>query len=880
MERLNIKNLISEKMKSKPTYGRLKPTSSFRNANFMNLHLEDADVEDIPPKVKSPSVNKEPPENKAYQSIGSHYKLEVLSPLDQSINGAQDAFPAQRNGGFNQLAVDFLAGFATFFIVGVMCISMATTIFSIESLQPHLGSGINMAALGVFVSGVALILLSKVPFMIGSPDLFLCPFFSVMANAMLQINDQESQRATFFATLIVATTLTGLCLVLSGEFKLLRFSEFIPYPVVCGLLAGIGVLLIEMGIKLALPVLTLDCVLGFLPGLVYGIIDSFFKLQGLTPTKGLLPLTMVSILLFYAVVFFLGLDRTYLEGNNFLFSSSVVADAHFTALWPSITEFSLIDWNAVLSCSETILVMIILVVLKASLMWPGCEKLFEVELNHAGELSSLGWANLIGGACGSFGATPILSTMVMVQQMGGTVLRPVCIHLAFMAIFYFMSFEIVAYIPKFIFVGLLLSQGYALVHSWMILPFQRIPRVEWLIIIIINGFFLLIGMLPAVAIGAGFSVVLFAYHFYAVGCLKGDGTGLTIRSGIDRTQEEQQWLDSNGDCIRVLELQGYMFFGNASQLFAHVRSIFQENGDTDLSIPRFLVLDLPLMLGVDASAVDAFIRITKLAKDNRCRVFIAGANKTVKRYLRKKGSLLTDSRYVRFFWDMDEALGVCEDTVLRDVVDRIEQEWVALEGKSVQERFKYTLEKASKTFNYDTSSLEKLCPFVTAFDLNPGDILFNQTHGTKINYKKEGLYFIEHGFITVQRDPQQSITVKSKIEFLKKERNLARIQARNFRLTRLGAGYCIGSLELCSGHRSLGTYRADTICRVYFLPFQKVLELEESDPVTVLNLYKLLSRIISHGYDRTKEKLANVTDTMYGAPVLCPNRGRTLSGGQ
>jgi len=858
----------------------------------MNLLHDDSENIPKPRKLSQevPGYDSVKTENKAIMTpkkrVGffgdmdnSHYKFEILPNLEdiEEFPDADSEFEQEKNW-LNQFAIDFLAGFATFFVVGVMCISMATTIFCTDVLKPHLGSGINMAALGVFMSGLYLAFRSKVPYMIGSPDLFLCPFFQLMAESMKVIEDEDAQRATFFATVIVATLLTGTALILSGKFQLLRFSEFVPYPVVCGLLAGIGVLLIRMGLQLAVQNLNIDGLICLLPGLGFGVMDSLFKLYGVAPTKGTLPLTVGSVILFYIVVNVMQLPRSFLEDHNYVYLSEQVSDAHFTALLPIVKQFGRIDWGTLVSCWNTTLVMIILVVLKASLMWPGCEKLFDIELNHADELSTLGWANLLGGAVGSFGATPILATMVMNQKMGGSLYCPGAIHLAFMAFFYFYSFEVVAFIPKFVFVGLLLSQGYCLVHSWLVLPFNRIPRQEWSVIIIINCFFLLIGMLPAVAIGAGFSVILFAYHFYAVGVLKSDGTGLTIRSGIDRSREEQEWLDTNGDCIRILQLQGFMFFGNSSQLYAHIRSIFQGSTADGLPVPKFLILDLPMMLGVDASAVDAFLRITKIAEEHHCRVFLSGSSKLVKRYL-VKGASMPKNNQMRFFWDMDEALGVCEDTLLKDVVQRQEREGSSLHEKSTEYRFVYTMKKAGEKFNFDTSSMEDLSNYVTAIDLGPGDILFNQNHGSKIDYQKEGLYFIEHGFVTVQRDPTQTMSHRSKLSYLKSERNLARIRARNFRLTRLGPGYCIGSLELCSGYRSLGTYRADTQCRVYYLPFSKILELEETQPLLILHLYKLLGRMISYGYDKTKEKLANVTDTMYG--VATPSQKtlvRTLSG--
>jgi CRP-like cAMP-binding protein len=162
--------------------------------------------------------------------------------------------------------------------------------------------------------------------------------------------------------------------------------------------------------------------------------------------------------------------------------------------------------------------------------------------------------------------------------------------------------------------------------------------------------------------------------------------------------------------------------------------------------------------------------------------------------------------------------------------------------------------------------------------LQKGEVLMSQNQGEaisglqspggKINaFDRVGLFFIESGFITVERDPQQS--TRGRLQEQKEaheSRQLARVMARTFRLMRLGPGWVIGAEEITSGYRSIGIFCADSPCVLHFLSFAAIKRAEKQDPMLVLTLFKLLGRLISERYDRSKEQLSNMMDTVYTRP--------------
>ena len=79
---------------------------------------------------------------------------------------------------------------------------------------------------------------------------------------------------------------------------------------------------------------------------------------------------------------------------------------------------------------------------------------------------------------------------------------------------------------------------------------------------------------------------------------------------------------------------------------------------------------------------------------------------------------------------------------------------------------------------------------------------------------------------------------------------------REFRLARYGPGYVVGYLEYITGLPSPGHILAVTNCRLHFLPFEFMDDIEIESPLVLMHLYKLLARIIASRYDSATEQLS------------------------
>ena len=178
-------------------------------------------------------------------------------------------------------------------------------------------------------------------------------------------------------------------------------------------------------------------------------------------------------------------------------------------------------------------------------------------------------------------------------------------------------------------------------------------------------------LLSAVFLGIGFSTLIFVAAFFRSGVVKYVANGKCINSTIERPFRASEWLNENGDLIQVLCLQNYLFFGNATSVYTYICASFESHGDEDENNkrkPEYLILDLTLVTGMDTSTVDVFMDIKNFCSQNKCKLMMAGMSPNLRSIL-ALGGFKPDTgerskRQLRFFPNLDSALGKAEDMLL------------------------------------------------------------------------------------------------------------------------------------------------------------------------------------------------------------------------
>ena len=232
------------------------------------------------------------------------------------------------------------------------------------------------------------------------------------------------------------------------------------------------------------------------------------------------------------------------------------------------------------------------------------------------------------------------------------------------------------YVPKAAFSCLIVLASLDMFITWMYRSYKKTKeKSEWLVAPLIVVFASLVGLLNAVFLGIAFSTLIFVASFFRSGVVKFLASGLTVRSTIERSIGCASWLDEYGDLVQILVLQNYLFFGNSSSILSYIGSMFEETDDQELEydlppLPKYIIMDLTLVTGMDTSSVDVFVDMRDICARHGCKLFVAGASGRVRDTLAlgnfKPERGHRSERRVRFFVDLDTALGKAEDTLLDD----------------------------------------------------------------------------------------------------------------------------------------------------------------------------------------------------------------------
>ena len=247
-----------------------------------------------------------------------------------------------------------------------------------------------------------------------------------------------------------------------------------------------------------------------------------------------------------------------------------------------------------------------------------------------------------------------------------------------LAIFYFTEFGIVGYLPKITFSSLLFVSSVEMIETWFFNSYKKsATKSEWIVTPIIVVFTFLVGSLQSVALGLAISTFLFVGTLNKHGVVKFIANGLTVHSVTERNAEDAAWLDQNGDLIQLLVLQSYIFFGNANSCLGYVNSMFEDVPEKIAKrlsfplppLPKYLIIDMTMVSGIDTSSIDVFGEIIQLCFRHQCQVYMTGLTPALKKNLslgdmKPSQDKNSANSTLRFLPEMESALCKAEDGLL------------------------------------------------------------------------------------------------------------------------------------------------------------------------------------------------------------------------
>ncbi|MDD9983260.1 MAG: SulP family inorganic anion transporter [Gammaproteobacteria bacterium] len=539
-------------------------------------------------------------------------------------------------------------------------VSMAALIFS-GPLAPFLPQGIGLMLFGTFAICLVIALTGSYRGTISSHP--TAPVMVLGAIGAALTLEGDALFMTMVAIVIISTATVAACFLLIGHFRLANLIRFVPYSVVCGVLAGTGgscflAALAIMGLAPdlhTLPSLLEPTVLwNWGPGVAYGL--GLFILTKRWNNVMILPASFVfAAALYHASLPFLDISGEEAEAAGLLFAGMLEGN-----LWPAFQPGDLahVDWAAVAQQIPQMVALVLVTLLCAVIYFSSFELATGRELEWNREFRAAGHASVIAGLGGSPAGCMSFPTSILSHQLKtDTRLTGVATALVAGSLL-FTGDAFVKLIPVPLLGGILLFFGIGMLEEWLVRSRKRLPRLGYAVLVLIFVTITFLGFPEGVGIGIAITTVLFAVRLGRVDSVEAEFTARERPSRRTRSIAERALLLAEGGRVQAYRLRGYIFFGSAYSVVERLKQSLP--GDPP---PVCILLDFGAVSGVDFSTVNTLCGFIRAAHDAGVRVALSAAPENCRVGLERN---LPAPVYAGLLFeaDADHAMERCEDLVI------------------------------------------------------------------------------------------------------------------------------------------------------------------------------------------------------------------------
>ncbi|KAI9457395.1 sulfate transporter family-domain-containing protein [Russula earlei] len=628
----------------------------------------------------------------------------------------------------------------------------------------------------------------------GSMMIEVVPFFHIIATSIARNIGEEQPREIVATTLVAfafSSVLTGFTFFVLGFFRLGSLVGFFPRHILVGCIGGVGVFLIITGFNVSTRLqddefsLSLDTLLFFLrahnlalwvPALALAVflrvVTSRWHHQLILPTYFL-----IIPVVFYLVVLSAGFDMNTLRRDGWLFAVARSEERWYR--FYTYFDFSKIKWGPLWATLPTQLALLFFNILHPPLNVPALAVSLDSDVDTNRELIAHGFSNLLAGIVGTVPNYLVYVNTLLFYRLGGTTrLSGFMLAGATLAVLLAGTGPI-AYIPVMVVSALIFVLGIDLVKEALWDTRHRVSKPEYITIASIMVAMTVWDFVIGVLFGIIVSCLFFVVQNSQRRSIRVMHTGETTLSTVRRPSAHRGYLREVSRQTTVLHLQGFLFFGTITRVEETIRALVSEPAWVRAPI-RFLLLDFTLVLGVDLSAAEAFVRVQRLLSGRKVVLVICGTGDgKVLKALTSVG--LLDLPDVELFVTFNDAMEWTENVYLRAWFDSngMETKPVALPGRQdsvrmdLQESLPHTprraqlrdagwrniaigrsfsalaaaiepyntLEQAFSPYVTDRAILEQLAPYFERIAVPEGHVLWKQGDTA------DGLYVIGAGVL-------------------------------------------------------------------------------------------------------------------------------------
>ncbi|KAG1744926.1 sulfate transporter family-domain-containing protein [Suillus paluster] len=628
----------------------------------------------------------------------------------------------------------------------------------------------------------------------GSMMIEVVPFFHILAATIArEIGDEYPKEiiATTIAAYALSSVLTGLTFFLLGYLRLGVLIGFFPRHILVGCIGGVGIFLILTGLTVStrLPSDALDP--PTLETLRYFLLNTHALAQWVPPLVLAVLLRVITMrwkhqlvfpiyfmiipAAFYVVVAAARLDLGALRRDGWLFDAAEGAGGAEDRWYGfySYLDLGLIKFAPIWTTLPIQFALLFFNILHPPLNVPALSVSLDEDIDTNKELVGHGYSNLLAGFLGTVPNYLVyVNTLLFYRVGGGTRTAGFLLAVATFILLILGTWPI-AYIPVMVVSALIFVLGLDLVKEALWDTRNRVSRMEYITIISImvtmTAWDFVIGVLFGIVVSCFFFVVQNSQRRSIRACYAGDSAISTVR----RPAAHRAYIREVSKQTRVLRLQGFLFFGTIAHVEETLRNIV-EGAAWQRNPVRFVVVDLSLVVGVDMSAAEAFVRVQRLLAAKGVVLVFCGVtpDSTCGKALSSVGVLQesfvevfetlndamewTENAYLRAWFraqkswttpislpgrrdtklSFDESLtGSPRQMQLRDVGER------TIAGENSSEPYNTLLNAFSSYHDVDQNTFRQIAPYFERFTFPEGFVLWEN------NDTSDGLYIIESGVL-------------------------------------------------------------------------------------------------------------------------------------
>ena len=578
---------------------------------------------------------------------------------------------------------DVWGGFAAAVVALPSAIGFGVAIY--EPLgQAYNAQGAMAGMVGATMLGVVAAKFGGCQRLISAP---CAPAAAVLSAVAIQFTQGGMPANQMLLAFLLISLFASCFQILFGLSKLGELIKFMPYPVVAGYLAGVGLIIIGsqtqkwLGVSgnVNLWTAVTSPAQWKLPSLIVGAVAMLLMWQAprITQRVPAVILALFGSALTYWALGFWDPSLRVLEGNSLIvgpLGSSGVESASgdslgglsnfFTSIakpWEAIAAMQFPPLGILIYPALTLAVLLSIDTLKTCIV---LDTLTHSRHNSNKELIGQGLGNLASAVCSGMPGAGTMGATLVNMSSGGKTNASGIIEGAAVLFAYILLAPWLAWIPLASLGAILTVIGFRMIdrHTLSLLKTSD-TRLDFVVIVAVAVVAQIFSLIAATATGLLLAALLFLRKQIEERTVRRTTFGNQVFSKNKRLAIEREVLEQQGTQTVILELQGTLFFGTANQLYLAAEAY--------LSRCTYLVLDFRLVQSVDYSAAHVLEQIRDRLKETGGELILSNlpvqmpTGEDLRQYFAHTG-VLHKGLNIRLFEELDQALEWIEEKWLSD----------------------------------------------------------------------------------------------------------------------------------------------------------------------------------------------------------------------